>query len=348
VTAPVFFRRLGEGWRLRQKDTVRVTGEEGLSVRHAQDTIIFFSSDVHGSELCWMKFINAARVYKASVLIMGGDLTGKAVVPIVRVGATNYEMDFMGRRSHLDAEALGEAQRRVRFNGFYPYVCEPDEMLELANSNHLDQVFRKLIQEQIARWMEIATERLAPAGVACYVMPGNDDEMFVDEILDRMDYITNPDMRVVPVGSYQMLSCSWVPPTPWDSPRECSEPVLADKLNELATMLDPAVPTIMNLHTPPSRTGLDDAPELRQDLTIVRSAGQAKMIPVGSHAVRELIERIQPMVSLHGHIHESRGVVKIGNTVCINPGSSYGEGTLDGCIVTVRDNKVRNTQLVRG
>ena len=53
-------------------------------------------------------------------------------------------------------------------------------------------------------------------------------------------------------------------------------------------------------------------------------------------------------IALHGHIHESRGVTKLGSTVCINPGSSYSEGTLDGCIVTLRGNKVRSTQLIRG
>ena len=40
-----------------------------------QDYTIFFSSDVHGSEKCWMKFVNAAKFYGAQALVMGGDIT---------------------------------------------------------------------------------------------------------------------------------------------------------------------------------------------------------------------------------------------------------------------------------
>ena len=314
----------------------------------ARDTVIFFSSDVHGSERCWLKFLNAATAYGASVLIMGGDITGKGIVPIVRLGSAQYQVDFLGRRSLVDEEGLGEAKKRIRFNGFYPYVCDPAEVAALDSQTHLDGVFRKLISEQISRWMEIAADRLAPQQVACFVMPGNDDEFFVDEVLERASYVVNPDMRVVDVGDYQLLSCSWVPPTPWASPRECSEEELGDRLNELASTLDLSRPTIMSLHSPPYRTGLDDAPQLNEDLSVAKSAGQTKIVPVGSLAVRSFIERVQPLVALHGHIHESRGVKKLGATVCINPGSSYSEGVLDGCIVTLRGGAVRSTQLVRG
>jgi Icc-related predicted phosphoesterase len=54
---------------------------------------------------------------------------------------------------------------------------------------------------------------------------------------------------------------------------------------------------------------------------------------VGSKAVRRAIETYQPILSLHGHIHESRGVATIGRTVCINPGSEYPDGVLRGAIV---------------
>jgi len=153
---------------------------------------------------------------------------------------------------------------------------------------------------------------------------------------------------VVPIGPYQMLSCSWAPTTPWNSPRECSEEELLAKLRPLVAQVQPGVPLIFNLHSPPYRTGIDEAPELRPDFSVVTVGGQPKMIPVGSHAVRTLIEEVQPLVALHGHIHESRGVAKIGRTACINPGSTYGEGVLDGCIVTLRDDIVRGTHLVRG
>jgi Icc-related predicted phosphoesterase len=315
----------------------------------SEDYTIFFSSDVHGSEKCWMKFVNAAAFYHAQAVVMGGDITGKAIVPIVRDAGGRYEMDFLGRRSRLRQDELAEAEKRVRFNGFYPYVCDPEEVKRLEDDPaHLDRTFRTLISEQLARWLAIAQERLEPRGVQCFVMAGNDDDFFVDETLGGNPFVVNPDLTVVPIGPYQMLSCSWVPPTPWNSPRECTEDELLAKLCPLVERARPGVPLIANLHSPPYRTGLDEAPELRPDLSVVTVGGQPKMVPVGSTAVRALIEEAQPLVALHGHIHESRGVARIGRTTCINPGSTYGEGVLDGCVVTLRGDSIRGTQLVRG
>lgn len=315
----------------------------------AEDYSLFFSSDVHGSEKCWMKFVNAAKFYGARALIMGGDITGKALVPIVRDGKGRYTMEFLGRRSRLTDDALPEAEKRVRFNGFYPYICDPDEVARMeSNPAHLDHVFKTLMSEQLARWLAIAQERLEPLGVQCFVMPGNDDDFFIDGALNGSPYVTNPDLKVVPLGPYQMLSCSWAPTTPWDSPRECSDDALLAKLRPLAEQLQPGVPAIFNLHSPPYRTGLDEAPELRPDLSVVTVGGQPRMIPVGSHAVRTLIEEYQPLLALHGHIHESRGVTKIGLTTCVNPGSTYGEGVLDGCLVSLHGDTVRHAQIVRG
>jgi Icc-related predicted phosphoesterase len=314
----------------------------------AEDYVVFFASDVHGSDRCWNKFINAAKFYRASALVMGGDLAGKAVVPIVRIGGGNYEVEFLGQKSKVAATELDATKRRIGFNGFYPFVCDPDEVAELrASQTRLDEVFRRLITEQLVRWMEIAEERLRGTNVACFVMPGNDDEFFIDPILAGASGVINPDLQIVPMGPYQLLSCSWVPPTPWESPRECSEADLAIKLNSLVSRLDPGRPVIASLHSPPYRSSLDDAPEIRPDGSVARSAGLGSVIPVGSVAVRSFIEQVQPLLALHGHIHESRGSVKIGRTVCVNPGSSYGEGVLDGCLVSLRELAVRSTQLVR-
>lgn len=313
------------------------------------DYTIFFSSDVHGSEKCWMKFVNAAKVYGAQALVMGGDLTGKAIAPIVRDGNGRYEMEFMGRRSRLTEDELPEAEKLVRFNGMYPYICDPDELKRMEEDQaYVGEVFREVMTEQLNRWLDIAHDRLDPQSVEYFIMPGNDDEFFLDDVLGKQPGHVNPDMKVISVGPYQMLSTSWVPPTPWDSPRECSEDELLDRLRGVAAGLDPGKPTIFNLHSPPYNTGLDEAPELKPDLTPVTIGGQLKMIPVGSHAVRTLIEEVQPLVALHGHIHESRGTAKIGRTVCVNPGSTYSEGTLDGCVVKLRGDKVQETRIIRG
>ena len=76
--------------------------------------------------------------------------------------------------------------------------------------------------------------------------------------------------------------------------------------------------------------------------------GEPRIVPVGSKAVRTLIEEVQPVLSLHGHIHESKAVAKIGKTTCVNPGSAYSEGVIDGAVVELRGHKIRSCQLVTG
>jgi Icc-related predicted phosphoesterase len=96
---------------------------------------------------------------------------------------------------------------------------------------------------------------------------------------------------------------------------------------------------------PPYGTRIDDAPEIREDLSLVGGAS-ATMVPVGSTAVRRVLERHAPMLGLHGHIHESRGSARLGPTVCLNPGSDYNTGILKGVIVRLRGSDVEDVQFV--
>ncbi len=99
------------------------------------------------------------------------------------------------------------------------------------------------------------------------------------------------------------------------------------------------------IHVPPYDTFIDQAPMLEDDLRIAVKGGHTHMIPVGSTAVRNIIEKYQPLVALHGHIHESPGRVKLGRTECLNPGSEYAEGILKGFLVELNGSKI--TQLRR-
>ena len=176
-------------------------------------------------------------------------------------------------------------------------------------------------------------------------MPGNDDETFTGGVLDEAEVVVNPDLRVTDMGPFQVLSVGYSNPTPWKSPREMSEEQLDAEIQRLEQDLDPARPLILNLHVPPYDTGLDFAPELRDDLSIV-GGSNPNMVPVGSHAVRSAIDRLQPVLSLHGHIHESRGNVQMGRSVVINPGSEYNSGVLRGVIVRLRQDEVVSVQFV--
>lgn len=315
----------------------------------ARRLALYYTSDVHGSERCFLKFLNAAKFYGVNTLILGGDLTGKVLVPIVEVDG-HWEMTFLGRHEVLrTSEDVAEAEKRIRFNGFYPYHCRPDELARMeADPAYADRVFRRVMRDAVARWVRLAEERLRGTGVRCFIMPGNDDEFDIDEVLAGSDVVVNPDGRIVEIDGYQLLSLAWANPTPWNSPRELPEEELAARIERLAAELDPSLPAIFNLHCPPYDSTLDSAPQLREDLSVVMVGGQPNLVPVGSRAVRQAIERYQPVLSLHGHIHESRGAVRIGRTLCINPGSAYGEGVLHGAVVRLEDDRVVSYQLVSG
>lgn len=310
---------------------------------------IYYSSDIHGSELCFRKFLAAARFYEAEVLILGGDITGKVMVPVVETEPGRFAAALLGRETKAKGEdEVAELERRIRFNGFYPYRCGLDEYRRLEeDERYEDEVFRRLMREEAARWMRLAEERLGKSGVRCFVMPGNDDDWEIDAALVS-EYVVNPDGKVVELDGYQMLSSSWTNRTPWASPRETDEDDLYARLAGLAEQLDATRPAIFNLHCPPYDTPLDRAPALTEDLKVIRQGGEPKLVPVGSTAVRRLIEERQPAVALHGHVHESRAIVSIGRTVCVNPGSAYSEGVIDGAVIELGRDGVKSCQLVSG
>jgi uncharacterized protein len=279
---------------------------------------------------------------------LGGDITGKAMIPIVEVGRGQYQTVFRERLRELGQDELEGFEKSVRFDGFYPYRCSPEEYVRLRDDEKFrETVFSSVMVDQIRSWVELATERLAGTGVHCYIMPGNDDEFVIDDSLDS-EVVKNPDGRVLKLGDIQMLSCSWANPTPWDSPREEPDGTFLTRLERLAGGLTQDVTTVFNLHCPPYGTTLDVAPKLTADLQVVMRGGQPLLVHVGSSAVRTFVERHQPLLSLHGHIHESRAVEKVGLTTCVNPGSRYSEGVLDGVIVEINKNKLKQCQLVAG
>jgi Icc-related predicted phosphoesterase len=312
---------------------------------------LYYASDVHGSEKLWRKFLNAASFYEADVLVMGGDLTGKVLVPVIEQKPGRWVAHVFGRDQKAKSEdQLVELERRIRLNGFYPLRCSSEEHTGMSeDEGYRAQRFREAMCAELQRWLELAEEKLAESGVTCFVMPGNDDEWDIDPILEMApDPVVNCEGRVVMFDGLQMLSSAWTNPTPWDSPRELAEEELLEKLEKLAAELDQRREVIFNLHAPPYDTGLDLAPELTEDLRVVTAGGEPKMMAVGSKAVRALIERHQPLLALHGHIHESRAAKEIGRTLSINPGSAYSEGALDGVLIDIGQAGIDSYQLVSG
>lgn len=313
-------------------------------------TRLFYAGDIHGSRLCWKKFVNAAAHYPADVLVMGGDLTGKALVPIVREGDGSYSARVIGeQRQARTATELDQLQQAISTNGMYPLIVDREEARLLGEDpRHREEVFERALLDELRLWVELADERLAGSDTRAFVIPGNDDPWSIDEVLASGEAIVACDERVEQVGPHELLSFGYSNRTPWQTPRELDEEEIYARLRHLADRLEAPERAIFNIHVPPWESSLDTAFEVDEALRYVTKGGRPHEVPTGSKAVRQLIEETQPLLSLHGHIHESKGVTKIGRTVAINPGSDYGSGRLDGCLVHLAPERVVNQYLVSG
>jgi Icc-related predicted phosphoesterase len=311
---------------------------------------VFFASDLHGSERCFMKLVNAGAYYGASVVICGGDLTGKMIVPLAEAEDGSFRARFMGQDMVAKTpEEVSELEKRLAAAGYYPHRTDAATAQGLDEEG-VERLFRDVITERLERWVSIADERLADSDVRFFWMAGNDDHEIVDEVLQRSKRLVFGDGRRVDVADgWQMITLGLSNETPWNCPRDVSEEELGRRIDDLAATVSDFSRCIFNIHVPPAGTKLDQAPELDAELRPRLDAGGLRLANVGSTAVREAIEGYAPALSLHGHIHESAGVDKIGHTVCINPGSDYQEGVLRGALVVLgEEGGVREWALTTG
>ena len=300
-------------------------------------TRVFFATDIHGSEKCWLKFLKSSQFYKADVCILGGDITGKMVVPLIQQPNGNYVSSVFGKPTVIKKDKIQEHVKQVRNLGTYPYLTTQKEVDDLlANSEKQTELFMRLMRETVEKWIELADEQLKALKTKHFLCPGNDDRLEIDPTISRAKYLSNVEGMVINIDeSHEMINSGWSNPTPWKTPRECSEADLRNKIDGMASQVKQMETCICQLHVPPHASGLDNAPELKD-----MRPNLSKTVPVGSIAVRDAIEKYQPMLGLHGHIHESRGASNLGRTLCVNPGSDYGDGLLRGYIIDIDGAKI--------
>jgi Icc-related predicted phosphoesterase len=340
--AITIFRHIPLPWRQIPTKTTREGNPHSL-------TSIFFTTDVHGSDICWNKFINAGKFYNVQVIILGGDMTGKAIVPVVHNGNSTYRTVLLEQEtiSHGQDELQGMI-KRIRSRGYYPYLTDPDELSEInGRPEKINAIFKNEVLQTLQRWLEIADTKLAGSGIRCYVAPGNDDMFEIDAIIAASKSVELAEGRVFEIDSHhEMISSGYTNPTPWGTFREEGEEALRVRYETMTRELKHPNRAIFNFHAPPFGSALDDAPEMTADMR-PKYAGNS-LIPVGSKAGRAVIEASQPLLGLHGHIHEARGTARIGKTLCINPGSMYEQGTLMGALIKLGKDKIENYLLTNG
>lgn len=315
---------------------------------------IFYASDIHGSNRCFRKFLNAGSFYDADALVLGGDITGKAIVPLVEVASGAVEATFLGKDYALStAEEIGELERRIGDTGYYAARLSENEAERLRNdAGAVSSLFVDRIVDRVEQWTQLAAERLDGAGgVPCFVNAGNDDPFEIDEVLRAATHVEFLEGVVTELpAAIELASCGFANKTPWDCPRDVDEVELAERLEGVASQVSDPSWALFNFHCPPYDSQIDAGPKLDQDMRLTQGAGGVEMQPVGSTACREVLERYQPLMGLHGHLHESRGTVKVGKTLCVNPGSDYTEGSLRGAVIDINEKKrkVKNCVLTLG
>lgn len=312
---------------------------------------MLFVSDLHGSDKAFFKLTNAAPLYKASIVVIGGDIAGKTLTPMFE-GTNGFEAEIVGTKKLAKSKEEVEAlDKEIRFQGNYPYKTTVAEWNELMkDEKKMMQVFEQVIAESVSRWCTIAEERLKPKSIRFVVNKGNDDPETLRRAIETSGYVEYPDEKVTDIdGFHEMISLGYSNPTPWNLPGDITEEELSRKLEKVCSGVKRMEGCVFNIHVPPIGTHLDVAPLLNPDLSLKLSpGGEPEMGHVGSTAVKAGIEKHQPLIGLHGHIHESRGYTKIGRTHCFNPGSEYNIGVLKGVLLDLDNGKLAGHAFTSG
>jgi uncharacterized protein len=312
---------------------------------------IFFATDVHGSEACFRKFLNARQAYSVDDLVLGGDMTGKLLVPVVRGQRGGFTLQYGDNvYQDIDATEFDHVGRMIRDHGHYPYVGTADEISALNDEVTRDAVFRRCVYDVASAWADLAESRLQGTGCRCFMAPGNDDFLEIDSALEGGESVIFAENKCLQLtDTHEMITTGYSNLTPWETERELDESALAARIEGMAVQASDPSNLVAVLHAPPFNSSIDQAPELDSLLNVsLKVGGGVVMAPVGSSAVRRFIEDEQPLVGLHGHVHEGLGSDMIGRTLCLNPGSEYADATLAGAIVELGVGEVISYQFVTG
>jgi len=316
----------------------------------AQKTRILFATDLHGSTRTFRKYLNALNIYKADVGIIGGDLTGKLVVPIIKQTDGTSIAEFNGLKYNINSEdSMTDVMQTMESCGYYWFQGTLEEVEKLGSDRDAsERMFETLTSQRLESWCQYAKTRLKDSPIKVYITGGNDDFFAIDDTLVKSDTLLFTESKLEHlVGDHEMISTGYSNITPWKCPRDVTEEELYSKLDDMAKRVSDLKSAIFNIHVPPHGTTLDVCTKLDT------SVDPPRPIPgvedsVGSTAVRDIIAKYQPLVSLHGHIHESRGIDRIGRTTCFNPGSEYTEGMLRSVAVNLEKEKVSSYQFLSG
>jgi len=312
-------------------------------------TKFMFATDLHGSETTWRKFLNTAKIHDLDALVMSGDMTGKIMIPIVKRPDGKWNATLLDTPYILEDKDLADFEKKCRMICYLPYRTTSEEVAKITESEkYREDLFEELEKQIVSYWLTLIPEKV-PKKCKVIISPGNDDKHAIDEVIKKCKDVTFGEEEVIELDTeHEVACCGWSNPTPFDSPRECSEEELEERLEKVVTRIKNMRTAVFCFHVPPYDSGIDEAPAVDENMRPIIIAGSPQMIPAGSTAVRKIITKYQPLLGLHGHIHESPGMYKIGRTQCLNPGSEYSEGIFKGFLVELEGEKILKLQRIEG
>ena len=314
---------------------------------------IFFATDIHGANRVFTKFLNSVNIFQADVGVVGGDIMGKKLIPIVENSDGSWRVEFFGQVRSIPKDKasseLAQAETLLNDTGFYTYRASQEEVRKLEQDRkYLDSIFEKLMLQRLDEWVALTAKKMESSKKKVFITGGNDDLPIVDSFLRRPGPLVYCESDLVRLDKdHEMISSGYANMTPWKCPRDITEEELEQKIESMASKVTDPKSAVFNLHVPPIDTALDECPKLDTSVDPPKIL-MGEITSGGSKSVRKIIEKYQPLLSLHGHIHESRGVEKLGRTVCLNPGSEYSEGVLRGVLVNLEKEKVKGYQFTNG
>src|SRR5246127_2188851 len=212
---------------------------------------MFFATDIHGSEICWKKFLNAAAFYKADLVVLGGDVTGKVMVPIVAHHGY-WEVTVRGERLRLGSrEELLKVEQQLRDRGSYPAIVTREELDQLSSQEAIDERFNAEMTRSLDRWLDMADGKLHGGDIPCILNGGNDDIFEMDPILEASPCVTFAEGKVLDLDGWSRVSMGGPSPPPWNPHREAPEQERAAKIAPLAGQVPAVRRPIFNFHAPP-------------------------------------------------------------------------------------------------
>ena len=304
---------------------------------------ILFLCDLHGSEILLNKAILATSSYDIDLLILSGDIAGKDIRPIIK-NKDKYILEYEGEKQTFTQKEVENIKVKLCGLGHYYFDISLDDYRILEK----DKIFKILdnkILERVDNWLNKVISLIDLQRTSVIITPGNDDILGIDELIKKAETnglhygLKGP----IKIEDFEIVSLDYTNHTPWKTMREMSEEELEIAIKERIENVKDFDNTIFNFHCPPYNTKLDIAPEVDDNLRFVINPGRGfHYIHVGSISILNSIRKYQPLLSLHGHIHESQGFDYIGKTLSLNPGSEFNKGILNAYIIEISKGGIIN------